>query len=116
MVEEIEELRPELEPRCLRQPGIFQQSHIPVVQARPVKEPPPASQRSNRFRNKLRTIKEGRKDAAAARVQVMNRSTRKQRRIHADRQGAGIRGTQQGIVVRLIQRDRKTGGKSRNAA
>ena len=60
MVEEIKELRPELEPRCLRQPGIFQQSHIPVVQARPVKEPPPASQRSNRFRNKLRAVKEGR--------------------------------------------------------
>jgi len=38
MVEEIKELRPELEPRCFTQPGILQQSHIPVVQARPVKE------------------------------------------------------------------------------
>src|SRR5207302_9360956 len=101
VIKEIEEFGPELKIKSLRNMRVLQQSRVPVVDARSMKEAPP---RITELTDCLLN------DCARIEVRPLTRVTQTERRardirsINLQRYWPSKKGTQQGVVVRFDQR------------
>src|SRR5580700_3461465 len=116
MIENVKELRPELQAHAFRNRGVLQQRHVPVVEPRPV-EPPPrrvALLAQRRIRESRRT-KELVARRRLPRIGLLERS-RNVWSIDAERNRSAKRSPQQRLIIPFYQRDRQASREPRYSA
>lgn len=109
VIEDIKPLRPEFEALRFCQPEVLDQRHVEVIQPRAVEEAPVGvAELAEGFGRKQRGVEVGK---SGARIGAVKASRREIRHIHVSAD-AGSAGTQQRIVVLLVEGYRKSCSKT----